>query len=475
MGITNSGSQTLIFDFRYPAKGATFGRLNRDVIKPGIYKGMNISFIGQEVFVNEGKVAIKNKYGNEDNLMMKIDFDSIFTYGQILPSQFGQNEILYIEYFYAELVENYADFRRQSIVTWLNAPDPNAIIIGELVFNEVNEIVGIDYSRKTWGSINADNYDTMPDKLIYSNTDNYNKYWTIGGERFTEDTKNLQFQILTENNARILLTNETNTTIVENKIEIRGTEDSIDITNGTLVITGGVGIGKRLNVGQFYGRVPLGGVIAVVGTRSLSNNGGSIIIPSGIPTSGQMSEDGFQICDGSAVASGSILTGYVPNITDDRFIQGSSSMGILSSINGANKGDNTILLTANEIPIHGHSVSLNSANIDHQHYFNSYNSSITYVKEVFVGELGDNNRHDGWHQFRNSDGNDMNVNMVGGDRGWLVSWINQSSSIGADGYSGGMTGNQSHSHGVNQSNFGSGQSFDIRPKFISGIYLMRVK
>ena len=61
MSEVNIGSQTLIWDFRFPIKGATFNKFARDIVKPGIYKGMTISFTGDTVFVDAGKIFINCK------------------------------------------------------------------------------------------------------------------------------------------------------------------------------------------------------------------------------------------------------------------------------------------------------------------------------------------------------------------------------------------------------------------------------
>ena len=125
------------------------------------------------------------------------------------------------------------------------------------------------------------------------------------------------------------------------------------ILNQSLSTTDDV-IFNRVDAGKFYGRVPLGAVIPIVGTFTGANNSGTSNNPNSIPTSGYITDDGFQLCDGVEVGTGSILLGYVPNITDSRFIMGSSSLGTI----GGNT-NNLKTLSKSEIPSHNHGLSGN--------------------------------------------------------------------------------------------------------------------
>ncbi len=337
MSINNQGSQTLIYDFRYPAKGRDFNKISRDVQRPGIYKGLTISYSGNNVFISAGKGYLNCLYNGLDNLGIKIDFDSIFTYGTVLPSAFGQNEILYIEYEYAQVDENYAEYKRQALSTWLASPNPNAIILGELTFDGSNNITGVDYGRKTWGSINADADWTIPDRLVYHDTDTPTKRWRLDGGLLPAGTRDLQFQNFTENSARIPVTNGSNTTQIENDLNVV----------------------NRLTVGKFDGRVPLQGVVGVAPVFTLTANGGTASDPGNIPASGVISDDGFQRGDGAVIPSGanaSLVGKFTCDISDNRFLMGSTGITAspISTDTGVNNGDNSVTLTLNEIPSHNH-------------------------------------------------------------------------------------------------------------------------
>lgn len=399
MSEVNIGSQTLIWDFRFPIKGATFNKFARDIVKPGIYKGMTISFTGDTVFVDAGKIFINCKFDDRDNLASKIDFDSILVLEGIQQLVYGFNDVLYLTFEYAEITDNFAELNRVSLQSWLASPDPNGIVVGEIEYDPSTpfSITGVNYDRKTWGSINADADHSKPDDLIYSNTENTNKKWKVKGYNLSENETELSYQDLTETEARIPLTNSTNITVIEN----------------------------RLQVAKFDGRVPLGGVVGVVGTFNSANNGGGVITPTGIPSSGVVSDDGFQRCDGVAVGSGAILTGYVPKINDDRFIQGSSSLG---TVGGNTSNQKT--LSISEMPSHNHG-GTTSIDGEHQHTYTRFTDQIDVV--VAPPAL-----YDMWR------GNSGVLTFASGN----------------------------HSHTI--SSQGGGSTFDIRPLFISAIYLIRV-
>lgn len=422
MSTVNQGSQTLVYDFRYPAKGRDFNKISRDIQRPGIYKGLTISYSGNNVFISAGKGYLNCLYNGLDNLGIKIDFDSIFTYGTVLPSAFGQNEILYIEYEYAQVDENYAEYKRQALSTWLASPNPNAIILGELTFDGSNNITGVDYGRKTWGSINADADWTIPDRLVYHDTDTPTKRWRLDGGLLPAGTRDLQFQNFTEDSARILITSPTDET------EIECTTDSTSTTTGALVIAGGLGIVKRLNVGQLDGRVPMQGVIGVAPVFTLTANGGTASEPGDIPASGVISDDGFQRADGVVIPSGakaSLVGKFTCDISDNRFLMGSTGItsSPISTDTGVNNGDNSVTLTLNEIPSHDHDFN------DPGHAHGIPSASTDAGSGGFVSGTADE----------------------------------------ADG------GTRSADTNITFNAQGGGASFDIRPKWIKVIYLQRVR
>ncbi len=92
--------------------------------------------------------------------------------------------------------------------------------------------------------------------------------------------------------------------------------------------------------------IPLGAVIAIS-----SNLTGSHAIPS----SGAVDSQGWMYCDGSAIPAGNTVSGNVPNLTDSRFLMGSTSSGTLA-------GSNTVQATLSGAQFIGH-----THNIAHNH------------------------------------------------------------------------------------------------------------
>lgn len=450
MSENNLGSQSHVFDFRLPIKASRFNRLLRSIHKPGVYKGLTLSFSGSTVFVSAGSIFINCEFNGKDNLAMKIDFDSIITELSVLQTIAGQNEVVYLTFEYGDIIDNYADINFTPLSNWLASPDPNAIVLGEIEFDVSPpfNITGVNYDRKTWGLTNADAEDTINDEVIYSDTDNTAKKWKVKGGNLSNNTSILDFQSLTETAARIPLTNETNTTIIEN----------------------------RLQVAKFDGRVPLGAVIPIVGTRTAANNGGSPNTPSGIPATGIVSDDGFQRCDGSAVGSGATLTGFVPDLTDNRFIQGSTSLGTLSASDGVNLNDNTVKLTTNELPSHNHSGSTGNSSSAHTHGINALNN-YSLVAGIGFNAARTNNSINYWSSngFPTMDVDIYSTSNVGvrpvvanvGDNILTLSLqrVNEVSTT--------TSSSTSHNHSI--SSEGNDVAFDIRPKWLSAIYVMRVR
>jgi hypothetical protein len=119
------------------------------------------------------------------------------------------------------------------------------------------------------------------------------------------------------------------------------------------------------------GLVPIGTVIATLGVFSAQNNEGTFtpapIEDNNLVTTGKVSKNGFQLCDGAKITVEGVYNGffnkYVPNLTDNRFLRGSSQSGILSTQNGANDGDNKVTLGLTELPSHTHIISPNPITI----------------------------------------------------------------------------------------------------------------
>jgi hypothetical protein len=228
---------------------------------------------------------------------------------------------------------------------------------------------------------------------------------------------------------------------------------------------GGLSIEKRLAVGQFDGRVPLGATISITGTYGNGTNGGGFTTAPGIPATGVISDDGYMRCDGAQITDPSaVLSGFVPKIDDDRFLQGSSSAGLISVANTANLNNNFVQLASTTyLPPHSH--SMQSAG------FHAHQQGGTPILDFGFGP-GDISIPD-WQGagrpfsaalgMRDNGGNGARI--TGGGAPFLQMAVGaNTSSVSPDG---------SHSHSIDSN--GSGAVFDIRPRWISVIYLIRVR
>jgi microcystin-dependent protein len=125
------------------------------------------------------------------------------------------------------------------------------------------------------------------------------------------------------------------------------------------------------------GTVPLGAVIAVVEYQNVS-----------IPATETIDSRGFQLCDGANLAVGHALgtgqSGKVPNLSDGRYLRG-------STVSGTVGGANTATIGSANLPTHTHAVGTlaNAAEASHTHavgtYANAAEAAHTHTKSGSVG------------------------------------------------------------------------------------------
>ena len=98
------------------------------------------------------------------------------------------------------------------------------------------------------------------------------------------------------------------------------------------------GTGGTSGGGQAF---PLGMIIPIA-----SNLTGTYTIPA----SGSVDSDGWMYCNGAAIPAGKNVSGTTPNLTDGRFLRGSTS-------SGSTGGSATFTLATTNIPSHTHTTS----------------------------------------------------------------------------------------------------------------------
>ena len=116
---------------------------------------------------------------------------------------------------------------------------------------------------------------------------------------------------------------------------------SSPVSTGTQSFTGA----KTFSGGvQGPGTVPLGAIMPVVNSSPITGGGYTI------PPSGTVDANGWQLCNGVAIPSGNTLTGSTPDLSDGRYLRG-------STVSGTTGGSNTFtpagINTASNVPALG--------------------------------------------------------------------------------------------------------------------------
>jgi hypothetical protein len=223
--------------------------------------------------------------------------------------------------------------------------------------------------------------------------------------------------------------------------------------------------GRTLNT-TTNGIVPIGSVIAIANVAVWS-----------LPAAGQI-KDGFALCNGQTVPAGAhpLLTGTLPDLSDERFIQGSTASGTTG-------GANTKTLTTTELPAHTHTMThthgmSHTHTINHDHgserFWTSGVGNHTHAQYVLANENTGgpyNSRKDYDADFNGMFAYYQLETGANGAHDHYVD-VNLSNFAGTSGGSSiSDTGAASNS---TTSSTGTGSAFDIRPKYFNVVYVMRV-
>lgn len=192
------------------------------------------------------------------------------------------------------------------------------------------------------------------------------------------------------------------------------------------------------------GKIPVGGIIAIAADLTGAYS---------IPSSGTVDTNGFMYCDGSAIPAGKTLEGNVYNLSDSRFLMGSSSAG---STGGTNTNASTSGGAASF-----NKTSLNTNQTSHSH------TSGSLVAHVVVGNSGGN-------EVKTSRVNTSSWSSTQRVTGFGSSDTNNSDTVAAS--TGGSTGTStiSWASATVATSFTNPVVSDNRPVYISVVYLMRV-
>ena len=188
------------------------------------------------------------------------------------------------------------------------------------------------------------------------------------------------------------------------------------------------------------GSTPLGAVVAVLDDYSNVS----------VPTSGSIDVRGFQVCDGAALAAeatigtGTILGGNTPDLTDGRFLRGSSASGAIG-------GSATKTLAAANLPTHSHTMShTHSINHDHGTSGTSHDHNVRIQNTAGGTDIAP----------------DVDANVLG-----YRNYATENASVNLSNF----TGTSGAASTANTGQVGSGTAFNIEPAYLDVTYLIRVK
>jgi microcystin-dependent protein len=185
--------------------------------------------------------------------------------------------------------------------------------------------------------------------------------------------------------------------------------------------------------------VSLGGSVSISGAllgeiKAISSN---LTGSHSIPSSGVVDSDGFMYCDGSAIPGGNSVSGSVPDLTDNRFLRGSTSAG-------STGGSESFTLSTSQLPSHTHTGTTATAN-SHNHLGGTvriFDSASGSYGTVSLGNRA----------------NPLARYVTGG----IGSNNDYTSTVGA------------HSHTFTTNSTGSGSSVSHIPKYINVQYVIKV-
>jgi hypothetical protein len=251
------------------------------------------------------------------------------------------------------------------------------------------------------------------------------------------------------------------------RVKLDGQETAPDYTPARLAGGGEFEVNDRVILLVMRGSYVVLGKLGGEANTGLPR--GSIIMWHGseIPT-------GFAICDG---------TNGTPDLRD-RFILGAADGEEV----GDTGGSNSVTLTTDNMPSHGHDLSIDSRSLSHSHTASCGNQSASHTHTASTSTTGTHNHNGRYKLLKVGTGTGYNVlrrissedSYDGTDR--ITSTTgghSHSISIGNQSASHNHTvtiasTSQSHSHTGTAVSNGGGESFDNRPAFYKLLFIMKL-
>lgn len=154
MSSTNVGAQRLLLKFKQEATTSIFNQYLRNIIKPGIYKGLTLTNpSGNNITISSGKMWINAPF-TTDNVALSITFESAIT-GEVLTSS---KPLIYFRFEWQNVTANYAELVLGDNTDYSTdvGLGLSPVIVGEGIFSGPT-LTGFSYARRTRGTIDADN------------------------------------------------------------------------------------------------------------------------------------------------------------------------------------------------------------------------------------------------------------------------------------------------------------------------------
>lgn len=137
MSTLNSGQQAITFDYKHPALGDSFNSILVDIVKPGLYDGGTLTYLGTSAIIAPFVLYIK--YSASKGIRVK-------TSSTVTITATEANPIIYCTYSWSSVIENWLDF---GVCNSGTIPS-NAVVFGETTWSG-GVINGITYNYRTIG------------------------------------------------------------------------------------------------------------------------------------------------------------------------------------------------------------------------------------------------------------------------------------------------------------------------------------